>query len=146
MYQPAAHFVLYCGMTVRQRPAISEAQWKQAADAYELGYKNTVEIAAKLGVSRSTVSREFKRRGCRKACRVAETVAELEARLDAKARRRAAEEKGREMAALERSAALDRVIGEMVKSLVAADRAGNLSAARPKIKKIGKALGVKGLN
>src|SRR5689334_7321746 len=114
-------------MAVIQRLAISEAQWKQAADAYELGYNNSVEIAAELGVSRSTVSREFKRRDCRKACRVAETVRELEAALYAKATREAQQREAEASAAAERGVVLDKLIGGMVKSLIAADRAGNLS-------------------
>ena len=130
-------------MTARQRISVTEEQWKQAADAFELGFKNTVAIAAELGVSRSTVSREFKRRGYQKGRRAMETVAELEAALDAKARQRAAQQEAREKAALERSAVLDKLMHEMVRSVAAAAKTSNLSAAAPAIEKAGKALGVK---
>ena len=137
--------MLYCGMTVRQRTSIAEARWKRAVDVYELGYRNTVEIAAELSVSRSTVSREFKRRGARKACRVAETVVDLEAALDAKARREARRRAAKEAAALEHSAELDRLVEELMRSVIAASNSGNIAAASPKVAEIGKALGVKGL-
>jgi len=127
----------------KPRKFISEEQWREAVDAYELGTKHAVQIADDLGVSPATVSREFKRRGCRKACRVAESVAELEAALDAKTRREARQREAEEAGAAKRSAVLDKLIGEIVKSLVAAERAGNLSLAGPKIDEIGKALNVR---
>jgi IS30 family transposase len=132
-------------MSAIQRTSVTEEQWKWAADDFELGRKHAVEIAAELGVSPATVSREFKRRGCRKACRVAESVAKLEAALDAKARREAHRRRVEKAAVMERLAAMDALIGEMVKSLVAAERAGNLSSAVPEIVRIGKTLGVKTL-
>lgn len=132
-------------MQQEHRKSISKEQWDRAAEAYELGFKNGVEIAAELGVSPSMVSREFKRRGCRKGCRAMTTVAALEAELDAKACRRMAQQKAREQAALRRSAALDKLMDEMVGALVAADQAGNLSLAATKIKEVGRSLGVKRL-
>lgn len=132
-------------MPNKHLPAIREEQWLEAVQAFELGTHHAVDIAADLGVSAATVSREFKRRGARKACRVAESVAELEAALDAKARREAPRRRAQEAAAVERLAAINTVIGNMVKSLVAAERTGNLASAAPKVKEIGRALGVKGL-
>jgi IS30 family transposase len=130
-------------MTARQRISVTEEQWKQAADAFELGYKNTVEIAAELGVSRSTVSRELKRRGCQKGCRAMETVAELEAELDAKARQRAAMQRARQEAVTRRSAELDSLLEEMMRSVAAAWKNGDLSGATSTINRVGKSLGVK---
>jgi len=132
-------------MPTNTAPRITEQQWLEAVEAFELGHRNGSQIARDLGVSAATVSREFKRRGARKACRVAEIVVELEASLDAKARRRARERSAQEAAALERLALLDALIGDMVKSLIVAERAGDLAAARPKVNEIGRALGVKGL-
>lgn len=130
-------------MPNNQRTTVIEEQWRDAVETYELGYQNGSQIARDLGVSASTVSREFKRRGARKACRVAETVVELEAALDAKARREARRRNAEQAVALERLAVIDALISEMVKSLVAAKRAGSLALAGPEIARVGKALGVK---
>ena len=119
---------------------ITEEQWREAVEAYELGTKHAVQIAGELGVSPATVSREFKRRGCVKACRVAESVAALEAALDAKDRRLAPLRRAQEAAAMERLAAINSLIGEMMKGLVAADRAGNLAAAGPMVEKVRRSL------
>lgn len=126
-----------------KRKTITEKQWKHAADAYELGTKIGRQLAAELGVSPSTVSRELKRRGCIKGCRVAETQVGLEKQLQEKARRRAVIESVREKAALERSAVIDELMDDLVKTLIAADKAGTLAQAAPKIQEIGKALNVK---
>lgn len=138
-------FMLYCTMPRNPRKPITDEQWIEAAEAYELGFKRAYEIASELGISPSTVSREFKRRGCRKGCRAAETVIALQAELDARALARAAAEEARENAAWERSAAMDRMIEEMMSALLAADRAGDLSAAAPIIQQVGGAVGVKPL-
>lgn len=130
-------------MPNRKRVKITEEQWATAVEAYELGRQHGVQIAADLGISSSTVSREFKRRGCVKGCRVGEIVAALEAALDEKARREAPIREARERAALARSAALDRLTDEMMKSIVAAEGAGDLSLAASTIKQTGNALGVK---
>lgn len=122
---------------------ITEEHWREAVDAYELGTKHAVQIAADLGVSSATVSREFKRRGARKACRVAESVAELEAVLEVKARRRACRRRVEEAAAMERLAAINNLIDDMVKSVFAAQRTGNLAAAAAKVAEVGATLGVK---
>jgi IS30 family transposase len=127
------------------RSKATEQQWLEAVTAFELGYENGSQIARRLGVSPSTVSREFKRRGARKACRVHETVAELEATLDAKARRLAAMRAAEDRAAMQRLNALDQVIAAMIKSIVDADRDGDLASTRPLIREVDRALGMKGL-
>lgn len=135
--------MLYCTMPRSPRKLITDEQWIEAAEAYELGYKRAYEVAAELGISPSTVSREFKRRGCRKGCRAAETVIALQAELDARALARAAADEARENAAWERTATMDRMIMEMMRALLAADQAGNLSSAVPMIQHVGGAVGVK---
>ena len=132
-------------MTSRSLNSISEAEWQAAAEAYELGTKHASQIARELGVSPATVSREFKRRGCRKACRVAEIVAALEAELDAKDRVHARRREAKLVAAADRCAMLDKLIGGMVKSIIAADRAGSLAAAGPAIEKMRKSIGARPL-
>lgn len=72
-------------------------------------------------------------------------MAELEAALDAKARRVARSRVLEEAAGAERCAALNKLIGDMVKTLIAAERAGKLASAAPEIARIGKALNVKPL-
>jgi IS30 family transposase len=130
-------------MPTKRLNTVTEEQWREAVEAFELGYKNGSQIARELGVSPSTVSREFKRRGCRKGHRAMETVAELEAALDAKARRAALRRQAGEAAAMARSAELDFLMAELVGAIVAADKAGNLASATAKIAEIGNALGVK---
>ena len=68
-------------------------------------------------------------------------IAELDAKDRIRARRREAEE----AAAAQRCAVLDRLMAGMMKSLVAADRAGTLAAAGPAIEAVRKSLGVKSL-
>lgn len=128
-------------MSKSPRKSISEDHWLAAADAFELGTKHASRIARELGVSASTVSREFKRRGCVKACRVKESIAPLIAELDAKDRARARRRNAEIDAAAERCARLDRLMDQMVRSLIAADKAGNLTAANPVIDRIGRAIG-----
>ena len=127
-------------MTSRTRKPITEPQWQAAVDAYELGTQHASRIARDLGVSTSTVSREFKRRGCVKGSRVEETVAELKAALDAKGRRLARQREAAEAAAAKRRAEIDELLGGMMKALIAAERAGNLAAAGPAIEQIGRSL------
>lgn len=132
-------------MPSKNQKPITEGQWLTAADAYELGTKHASQIAQELGVSPATVSRQFKRRRCVKARRVAEIVAAIEAELDAKDRIRARQRQAEEAAVAARSAALDELIGGMVRSLIAADRAGNLAAVGPAMEKTRKSLGIKAL-
>ena len=75
-------------MSSTHRSKITEQQWLEAVEAFELGYEHGSQIARRLGVAPSTVTREMKRRGAQKACRVHEAIAALEAELDAKAQRR----------------------------------------------------------
>lgn len=132
-------------MADTKRETITEEQWQRAADAYERGTKHGVQIATELGVSPATVSREFKRRGCVKGSRVAEVLAPLEAELDAKARREAPRRRAEEAAAMKRLAAINTLVGDLVKSLIAAERGGNLACAAPRVTEVGRMLGVKGL-
>jgi DNA-binding MurR/RpiR family transcriptional regulator len=125
------------------RKSITEKQWKRAADAYELGTKNGRQIAAELGVSPSTVSRVLQRRGSTKGSRVAETIAPLVAELDRKARARALVRRAEEETAAERAAVNDQLIQEMMRSIIAAAKAGDLTKAAPTIEEVGKTLGVK---
>lgn len=127
-------------MESKQRKSISESQWQAAVDAFELGTKHASQIAHELGVSPATVSREFKRRSARKARRVAESVADLETALDAKDRRLAPLRRAKEAAAMERLAAINSLIDGMMKSLIAADRAGNLAATGPMVEKVRRSL------
>ena len=122
---------------------ITEEQWQRAADDYERGTKHGAQIAAELGVSPATVSREFKRRGCVKASRVAEVMAPLDAELDRRARRRAVFQRAQEEAGAQRAAANDRLINEMMRAVFAAMKAGDLSKAAPKITEVGRTFGIK---
>ena len=122
------------------RKIVTEQQWRDAIDVYELGCKHASQIATDLGVSPATVSREFKRRGARKACRVAESIAPLVAELDAKDRRLAPLRRAKEVAAMERLAAINGLIDEMMKGIIAANRAGNLAAAAPVVEKVRRSL------
>lgn len=131
-------------MPRRPRITITDEQWRKAANAYELGTHHAVQIAKYLGVSPATVSREFSRRGCRKGCRVEETVADLKAALDAKARARFRRQDLEQLAAMERLDMRNQMIGVMMKALIAADRAGNLSSVAPMVADVGRALRVKG--
>jgi IS30 family transposase len=132
--------MLYLRVSKIPRKSVSEAQWLAAADAYELGTKHASQIARELGVSASTVSREFKRRGCVKACRVEESIAPLVAELDARDRVRTMRLHAEIDAAAERRATLDRLMDQMMKSLVAADKTGNLAAANPVIDQVRRSL------
>lgn len=109
--------------------SISKQQWDDAADRYELGLVHARQIARELGVSPSTVSREFKRRGCVKACRVEESIAPLIAELDEKDRARRRLLDAEFDAAAARTAATLRLMDEMMKAVVSADRSGNLTNA-----------------
>lgn len=127
-------------MSSKNRKSITEKQWLGAVESYELGTKHASQVALDLGVSLSTVSREFKRRGCAKACRVAESIAPLVAELDAKDRAKARRRNAEIDATTSRGAALNRMIDDMMKSIVAADRVGNLAAAGPAIEKARRSL------
>lgn len=130
-------------MQKKPRKLITEEQWQQAVETFELGYKNGSQIARDFGVSAATVSREFNCRGARKGCRVAETIVDLVAELDERDRRRAIIREAREAELAKRSAAIDAMMDELMRSLIAASKAGNLSAANDKINEVGSALGVK---
>jgi len=124
-------------MAQLNRKSISKSQWDAAAADYELGTKHASQIARELGVSPATVSREFKRRGCRKASRVAEAVADLHAKLDVEAKEKA---RRREAQATARAAAMDALVGELMDTLIAANKAGELAAANADVARISRAL------
>jgi IS30 family transposase len=130
-------------MQKNPRKSITGEQWQKAVNTFELGHKNGSQIARDLGVSAATVSREFKRRGARKGCRVAETIVELVAELDERDRRRAIIRETREAELAKRSAAIDAMVDELMRSLVAASKTGSFSAVNEKIAEVGGALGVK---
>jgi transposase-like protein len=133
-------FVLELRMQKKRRKTITEKQWQDAVEAYELGTHNGVQIARQLGVSASAVSRQFKRRGARKACRAAETVAELEAELAAKAARRVRQRSLREAAAMKRLALLNAMVGDMVTTVLAALESGDVPTAASKVAEVRQAL------
>jgi DNA-binding MarR family transcriptional regulator len=133
-------FVLELRMQKKRRKTITEKQWQDAVEAYELGTHNGVQIARQLGVSASAVSRHFKRRGARKACRAAETVAELEAELAAKAARRVRHRSLREAAAMKRLALLNAMVGDMVTTVLAALESGDVPTAASKVAEVRQAL------
>ena len=137
------NIVLYCIMTQTQNQVVTDEQWNKAADIFELGLKHASEIASDLGVSPSTVSRELKRRGCIKGSRSGETVIELEAFLKRRDQREALRRLPEREVAERLRAATDALIDDMMRTIMAADRAGDLTLANPKIDKILKALNVK---
>jgi hypothetical protein len=124
-------------MSQTHRVTVTEVRWNEAVASYELGYQSGAQIARELDVSPATVCREFKRRGARKGCRVGEVVAELVANLDAEAKEKA---RLREAEAVARAAVMDALVGELMDALTAADQAGDLTMANPKIARIDKAL------
>jgi IS30 family transposase len=130
-------------MQSKPRKSITEEQWQQAVETFELGYKNGSQIARDLGVSDATVSREFKRRGARKGCRVAETMVGLVAELNELDRRRAIIREVREAELAKRSAAVDAMVDELMRSLIAASKTGSFSDLNEKVAEVGGALAVK---
>jgi hypothetical protein len=132
-------------MTPIQRKIITIDQWNKAADDYDFGLKHAVEIARDLGVHPSTVSREFKRRGCQKGSKAAQTNAALEILLDHQSRQKREARRPAEEARAEAFKGTERLIHEMMQSLVAASKAGDLSLAARVIERTGRAMGVKPL-
>jgi IS30 family transposase len=130
-------------MTAKQKKTITDEQWDRAADEFELGLKHMHEIAKELGVHPSTVSRQMKRRGCVKGKRSSQTVKELEAFYDRRAGRKALLEMSNRERAERRAAALTALMDDLMRTIVAADKAGSIALAGPKIEKVCKALGVK---
>jgi hypothetical protein len=122
---------------------VTETQWAKAAEEFELGLKHGAQIARELGVSRQTVSEQFRKRGCVKASRVSELIAPLEAELNEKARQRATMQSAREEAAARRSAEIDVLMDRLMRSIIAAAKNGNISDADSTIREVGKAMGVK---
>ena len=121
--------------------------WSESdtADAFELGLRHAIDIARNLGVPHSTVSREMKRRGCIKGRRSGQTVKELEVFLARQAQRRVLSRREQQEAATQARAATDALIDRMMRTIIAADNAGDLSKAAPRVEKIRKTLDAKPL-
>ena len=127
-------------MTPTQRKIITDDQWNEAADLYELGLKHAVEVAKDLGVHPSTVSREFQRRGCRKGSRAPRVNADLETLLDHHSRQKELARRSVDEAKAKAFAVTEALIHEMMRTLVAASRADDLSLAVPIIELAAKAM------
>ena len=127
-------------MTPIHKKSITDDQWSDAANAYELGLKPAVEIAEDLGVHPSTVSREFKRRGCKKWGRAPRTDTQLEILLNHHARRKQLARQSADEAKAEAFADTEALIHDMMRSLVAASKAGDLTLAVPMIELARKAM------
>lgn len=127
-------------MSATRLPAPA-APWDEAAESYELGLVSQRQIAAKLGVSPATVSRELKRRGATKGSRVQESVADLVAYLDRKQRRVAHMRAAAEHRAAQRRADTFAVLDAMMEAIMAADGVGDLTLADATIEHAGAAFG-----
>ena len=127
----------------RKRVPVTEEQWKQAVDSYELGLASGRALAEQLGVSSATFSREMRRRGATKARRVSETVVELEAFLDRKARERARKRRIAHAMAVKRQTVLLDMIEHVIRTLMAADTDDDWERARHEIDGVAQAVGAK---
>ena len=132
-------------MTPIHNKTIAEDQWNEAANAYELGLKPAVEIARDLGVHPSTVSREFKRRGCQKWGRAPRTDAQLEILLDHHSRQKELARRSADEERAEAFAVTGALIHEMMRTIMAASKVGDLALAASMITLAGKAMNVKPL-
>lgn len=128
-------------MAYRDTSSISDDEWTKAADLYELGLKNLGEIAATLGVSVATVSRRLKQMGCVKGSRVHQTVADLEALLDRRAQRARRLEAAKNSDRRKNREAADAFAERLVRTIIAADKAGKLAELGPAMKKMRRSLG-----
>lgn len=125
------------------RNKIEDTEWERQARLFELGCKHATEIAADLGVSPQTVSREMKRRGVRKGALVGKSVESLNRYLDRKAAHRKhmeLTEAQRRTKAQESTTAL---LAAMMQSLVLAEQAGDLSLVFPVIEETAAIMGVR---
>ena len=132
--------MLHCIMIPILNNAITEDQWNKAADQYELGLQHAVHIASGLGVHPSTVSREFKRRGLQKGSKVALATAELETVLDHHSRQRELACRSAADARIKAFAVTEVLIHDMMLTIIAASKAGDLTLAVPKIEQVGSAM------
>lgn len=125
-----------------KRNIIPDEEWSRQGKLYELGRKHGTQIAKELNVSPQTVYREMKRRGIRKAALVHEEAAAIERYLRQKARHRAHMNLP---AARRRQKAIQSrhlVLSVMMKAIIEADKAGDLTTANPIIEKVADAVGV----
>lgn len=123
------------------KKAITEAVWEEQVALFELGFKHGTDIAAELGVTPSSVSRQMRRRGAVKGSRANETVAELEAALKRKAHNAALVELSDSQRKRKVAEANIAAMGRMVVMLLEADRRGDLVMMAPVIARIGNAAG-----
>ena len=122
---------------------VCEAQWRDAADRFELGIKNGKQLADELGVSPQTVMRQMKLMGAVKGSRAHETVVDLNAFLDLRDRRKAHARMLAETLAAERRAAGLAILNEMMKAIVDADGTGDLTCANEVVAVAAAALGAR---
>lgn len=125
--------VLQLTMPRRKLPPISDAEWQDAQNAYELGLRSGRQIAHHLGVSPATVCRRFRLLGAVKACRVGEAMQPIIAEMDRLAAERIAREAAEWDAALARSAELMAFMDQMIGAIFAADRVGSVTLAAGRI-------------
>ncbi|MGC1271575.1 MAG: hypothetical protein WA842_13370 [Croceibacterium sp.] len=117
----------------RKLPPISDAEWQNAQNAYELGHRSGRQIAQHLGVSPATVCRRFRLLGAVKACRVGEAMQPVIAEMDRLAAERVAREAAEWDAALARSEELRVLMDQMIGAIFAADRVGSVTLAAGRI-------------
>jgi IS30 family transposase len=120
-------------MPRKKLPPITDQQWIEAVDAYELGHLSQREIARNLGVSPATVCRQMKRRAAVKACRIGEFIDDLNARLNREAllriRAEAAAYDAKVRPVLERNA----MIARLMEAILVAAELGNVTMANDMI-------------
>ena len=103
---------------------LSDDEWDQAVDLYELGIMHGCEIAERFGVSPQAISKGLKKRSAVKGRRARETVADLERDLALKRLRQLQADRVRWDEAMRR----DAIVETMMRRLVAADREGKLAS------------------
>jgi len=116
-------------MSRKKLPPITDQQWIEAVDAYQLGHLSQRQIARNLGVSPATVCRQMKLRAAVKACRIGEFIDDLNARLNREAllriRAEAAAYDAKVRPVLERNA----MIARLMKAILVAAELGNVTMA-----------------
>lgn len=129
--------------TMTRKCVVSNKQWEDAANRFELGLRNGNELARDLGVSPQTVMREMKRRGARKGSRVHEALGELNALIDRKQRLAARRRAELERMAEEHAESTLALVGQMVAAILKADQLGDLGLVAGTIDQATAALGAK---
>lgn len=132
-------------MNKNTRSIVTDGQWDNAADLYELGMKTAKDIAFDFGVHPTTVSRRLKAMGCVKGSRASETVVDLEAFLKRKAQRRDRMRQAQQRSHAARQKETEKAIGRLVGVLIAADKAGRLAELGPAMERMRRSVGAKRL-